>query len=126
MQYVDMQGHKIHKAGFNNDWLFLVSKWRQTLHSWVTVCSGIRQQQELLWNTMAFHFLGQIHHLKVQTLLNLYNQHGEIGLQPVLKTHKTSLTIQKVYYVNSSKYRPASGEKCKYAMSHKKFKVNSC
>lgn len=74
----------------------------------------------------AFHFLGQIHHLKVQTLLNLYNQHREIGLQPVLKTHKTSLTIQKVYYMNSSKYCPASGEKCRYAMSHKKFKVNSC
>lgn len=78
---------------------------------------------------IAFAFLGQIHHLKVQTLLNLYNQHGEIGLQPVLKTHKTSLTIQKVYYMNSSKYCPvksASGEKCRYAMSHKKFKVNSC
>lgn len=38
--------------GFNNDWLFLVSKWRQTLDSWVTVCPGIQQQQELLWINM--------------------------------------------------------------------------
>lgn len=117
MHYVDMQGHKICKVGC-----------RQTLDSWVTVCSHCFGS---LWckdgnESPAFYFLGQIHHLKVQTLLNLYNQRREIGLQPVLKTHKTSLTIQNVYYMNSSKYCPASGKKCKYSMSHKKFKVNSC